>query len=58
MKYLCVCGHHAEAHEDADGGTHECQLCGCLQFFDVQDAHERGLIGCQTPPLGVRIENP
>ena len=32
---LCKCGHDIYAHDDYDGNTHECQLCDCLQFCDV-----------------------
>lgn len=36
---LCVCGHSMWDHEDADGGTHECNVsgCNCQQFKDADD---------------------
>lgn len=31
----CVCGHGVNSHDDLDGETHECQICNCDQFRDV-----------------------
>lgn len=35
-----------------------CVVCGLKLWSEKADAMARGLIGCQTPPLGCRIENP
>lgn len=37
METFCVCGHDVHAHEDDEGGTRECQLCECQQFYDRID---------------------
>jgi hypothetical protein len=29
---VCICGCEIDAHEDYEGGTHECRLCACVQF--------------------------
>ena len=34
---LCACGHNVYAHDDDEGGTHECQLCDCVQFVDEEE---------------------
>lgn len=49
---LCTCGHNIWDHEDAEGGTHECNFsgCGCVQFADAG-------LGCSTYQIGTKDDH-